>query len=177
MSARSSRKKRERKRRKQGRGFTEFQREHYSNMSKEMILTDPVLVDALSIFKGERSLDEIADIFIKMSQDGEIWKNNIYQVYKRDCMGLDGTPMIHLSIKRIDKHPICDWRHMQRIKNELVGDEYEAVQLFPAESRVVDMANQYHLWCLPNKQQFPIGWETGIEIGTSTQNGKQRAFV
>jgi hypothetical protein len=41
---------------------------------------------------------------------------------------------------------VHDWRDLQRIKNELVGPECEAVELYPAESRLVDTANQYHLW-------------------------------
>lgn len=39
-----------------------------------------------------------------------------------------------------------DWREFQRIKNEVVGPEREAVELYPAESRLVDTANEYHLW-------------------------------
>jgi len=53
--------------------------------------------------------------------------------------------MLHLSIKRLDKHPVRDWRHFQRIKNELIGEENEAVELYPAQSRLVDTTNQYHL--------------------------------
>src|SRR5262245_53475080 len=40
-----------------------------------------------------------------------------------------------LSIKRIDKNPIHDWRVLQAIKNALLGEECEAVELYPAESR------------------------------------------
>jgi len=39
-----------------------------------------------------------------------------------------------------------EWRDFQRIKNELVGPEHEALQLFPSESRLVDTGNEYHLW-------------------------------
>lgn len=44
----------------------------------------------------------------------------------------------------------------QRIKNELLGDEYEACELYPAESRLVDGANQFHLWAING--QFPFGF-------------------
>jgi hypothetical protein len=37
---------------------------------------------------------------------------------------------------------VHDWRDLQRIKNQLVGPECEAVELYPAESRKVDTANQ-----------------------------------
>jgi hypothetical protein len=59
----------------------------------------------------------------------------------------DGRPdLIHLSIKRNDKAPIMNWRDLQKIKNEMVGPECEALQIFPAESRLVDTSNQYHLF-------------------------------
>ena len=75
-----------------------------------------------------------------------VWMNNRYQVniYKFE-RPKDWPPMVHLSIKRLDKEPIHDWRHLQRIKNELVGANCEALELYPAEDRVVDTANQYHL--------------------------------
>ena len=51
-----------------------------------------------------------------------------------------------------------DWRHMQRIKNDIAGPEREAVELFPAESRLVDTANEFWLWVLPEGEQFPFGF-------------------
>ena len=63
--------------------------------------------------------------------------------------GADDHPMgkwIHLSIKDHDRTARHDWRDLQRIKNELVGPEYEAIEIYPAESRLVDTANQYHLY-------------------------------
>lgn len=75
-----------------------------------------------------------------------LFVNSIYQVSvwfeKSEVFG----EMAHLSIKTHDKQPRHDWREMQRIKNEICGEETEAVELYPAESRVVDTANQYHLF-------------------------------
>lgn len=91
----------------------------------------------------------------------EQWRNDVYQVavYRHDPAP-DGFPrMIHLSIKRIDKAPIHDWRDLQQIKNELVGPEHEGVELYPAESRKADSANQYHIWVLADKIQFPFGFQ------------------
>jgi hypothetical protein len=53
---------------------------------------------------------------------------------------------VHLSIKDHDRSARHDWRDLQRIKNELVGPEFEAIEIYPAESRLVDTANQYHLF-------------------------------
>ena len=87
----------------------------------------------------------------------------MYQVasYEVPCIA-DNSMMpdiIHLSIKRRDREPVADWRVMQAIKNCLVGPECEAVELYPAESRKVDGANQYHLWCLDSSEsRFPFGF-------------------
>ena len=61
-----------------------------------------------------------------------------------------------LSIKRYDQGLMGDWRVFQRIKNEVCGLEMEAVQLNPAMSRIVDSANQFHLFVRPNFKE--IGW-------------------
>ena len=70
-------------------------------------------------------------------------------IYENDVYRVEATcheEIIQLTITRHDRQPCRDWRHFQQIKNELVGPEHEAVELFPAESRLVDTANEYHLW-------------------------------
>jgi hypothetical protein len=67
-------------------------------------------------------------------------------------------PFVHLDISRHDGQPIINWSEFQQIKNELVGSENEAVQLFPSEKRLVDTAHQYHLWVHADpKYRFPFG--------------------
>src|SRR4029450_2216455 len=51
----------------------------------------------------------------------------------------------HLPTKPIDKEPIMDWRDLQAIKSQLCGAEAEAMQLFPAESRLVDTSEPVSL--------------------------------
>mgnify|MGYP001288645923 CR=1 FL=1 len=64
---------------------------------------------------------------------------------------------VHLSIKNYERTTDIPWLHKQWIKNDIMGDEYEAVELFPAESRLVNTANQYHLWCFKlNKKNDTI---------------------
>lgn len=108
----------------------------------------------------------------------ECWNNDVYQVNVRDVVPMPGSglpPMKHLSIKRLDKEAIHDWRDMQRIKNELVGPECEGCELYPAESRVVDTANQYHLWVFVTPGAgFPFGFPKGVKVSESPVNGKQR---
>lgn len=111
-------------------------------------------------------------------QPDEIWKNDLYEVfvYKQTTVDKDDIPMTWLSIKRIDRAAITDWRHFQFIKNQICGHEAEAVQLYPAESRLVDGSNQYHLWVLPLGMRFPFGFPGRLIAETPLQGGKQRAW-
>jgi hypothetical protein len=83
------------------------------------------------------------------------WKNDRYTVWEF-AVGY----WTHLSIKRNDQQPIHDWRHLQQIKNDICGPDREAVELYPASSRVIDSANQYHLWVLPKGRVIAVGATT-----------------
>jgi hypothetical protein len=86
----------------------------------------------------------------------EYWINNLYQVQVRR---FEETKSAHINIRRRDGKAIFrDWRHFQWIKNQLIGEECEAVELYPAESRMVDASNKYHLWCSTDPAfRFPLG--------------------
>lgn len=97
----------------------------------------------------------------------ETWLNEKYTVLLKRNIELpsivdqEGKPLTvcWLSIRRNDRLPIKDWRELQWIKNQLVGDECEGCELFPAESRLVDTANQYHLWVFESSVfRFPFGF-------------------
>lgn len=91
----------------------------------------------------------------------EVWSNIDYEatVEHRD----DGWA--YITLKRYDRHPVRDWRHLQSIKNETVGPEREAFELFPAESRLVDGANQYHLWVVPEGEAITVGFNDRAVYG------------
>jgi hypothetical protein len=88
--------------------------------------------------------------------------------------------VVWLSIKRVDKDVIRDWRHLQEIKNMIVGPAHEAVELYPSEDRLTDTANQYHLWVLRSPMlRFPFGFRTRIVsdeeiVGNSRQRPRGR---
>lgn len=108
----------------------------------------------------------------------ECWKNSRYTVWVSKPSS-DAGELVHLSIKRNDRSPIHDWRDLQRIKNEILGKEEEACELYPAESRLVDAANQYHLWSFLG-MHAPFGYEARAVMGPTTMPGidksKQRPF-
>jgi hypothetical protein len=98
----------------------------------------------------------------------EVWTNRIYTafvLYDNEQQSREG--FCHLSIKRNDRDAAHDWRHFQWIKNDVLGPEREAVEIYPAESRLVDGTNQYHLWVMPVGVRLPIGWETRTVGGSA----------
>lgn len=109
------------------------------------------------------------------SYDGQctVWLNDTYQVQRRVVN--DGKS-VHLNIRRRDGGPILrDWRHFQWIKNQLIGEECEAIEIYPAESRLVDTSNKYHLfgWLDPTYrvpvnmfETRDVSYETGRTPGT-----------
>jgi hypothetical protein len=121
-------------------------------------------------------IEAFVDDIIQKSVAGERWNNDKYQVVIfDDALDEKGEfpAMWHLSIKRHDRAPIFNFRDLQTLKNELIGPENEAVQLFPAESRLVDGANQYHLFALKDPTvRFPFGFKD--RLVTDEPIGKSR---
>ncbi|MGM0806493.1 MAG: DUF7694 domain-containing protein [Bacillota bacterium] len=61
----------------------------------------------------------------------------------------------HAAIRNGDNTDI-PWGEKQRIKNEVFGTERVAIEVFPKESELVDAANMYHLWILPEDMELPF---------------------
>lgn len=57
--------------------------------------------------------------------------------------------VIELSIERIDDQPIINWHDLQKIKNEYLGENVVAIEVYPKQSELVDYANIYHLFYVP----------------------------
>jgi hypothetical protein len=98
-----------------------------------------------------------------------LFHNNRYHVFFRKYR-VEGVPhaIIWLSIRNNDRSTRRDWRDFQRIKNELVGPEYEMVEIYPSESHKVDTSNQYHLWgydsISPVFTNNGLGWMQGRTV-------------
>lgn len=110
----------------------------------------------------KKTLEEVRDVYLTLLSD-QHYQNSHFRCVVRDSynMSLQNT-MRHVSVIRIDNQPIDSWRDMQAIKNIFIGPKCEAVQLYPAEDRCVDVSNQYHLWgVLSSDFQWPVGWSEG----------------
>ena len=102
-------------------------------------------------------------------KDQEMWQNSRYTVliFRHEVQGL-GPDMIHLSIRRNDRQrPGPErYRDFQRIKTELVGPDNEGVELYPAEARVADCADQYHMYVMADPTlSFWFGYREGYRMG------------
>lgn len=95
---------------------------------------------------------------IGMRPPDQLWFNDEYEIF----VYFTEEGGAHLSIKRMDRASVRNWRHLQQIKNEIVGEEREALELFPRESRVTDNANQMHLWVMPEGLDIPVGFADGF---------------
>ena len=116
--------------------------------------------------------------FFDYFKNKEHWSNGTYYaILDKDCdseflVGSDlfGHHVWYLRVGRIDSIfqtqgvPIHDWSVLQGIKNEIVGPEFEAVELYPAQSRLMNRECCYHLWILASDTgetkppRFPIGY-------------------
>lgn len=92
------------------------------------------------------------------SQVDEAFSNDLYSVLKRDAP----FGVIHLAI-RTHSNAEPPWRDLQRIKNELYGPERFAMQVCPAASRLVDAADLYHLWIMPEGFHPGFGLDSADE--------------
>lgn len=85
----------------------------------------------------------------------EAWANNLYAVLIRTFIDERGEQVIHLAIRTASQlEP--PWRDMQRIKNEICGEEATAVQAMPPASELIDEADMYHMWVLSSRLPFSL---------------------
>lgn len=161
--------------------WTDFRREH----------VDPAQFDtpeawtryeALAQKDPTRTAAQYREVYLSLLSD-EHYVNSRYHVTVRRSpidLGWGISQLAHLSIKRLDQQTIHDWRDLQRIKDELIGPECEGVELFPAQSRCVDTANQYHIWVIVDPEfRFPFGFNEGriqLDDGEGGEGIGQRAF-
>jgi len=82
------------------------------------------------------------------------WLNSRYMVRVNEFP----NGITYLSIKRVKKQHIHDWREILRIKNELCGPNREGLELYPGMFRVVDTSNQYHLFVMPEGVGINLGF-------------------
>ena len=105
--------------------------------------------------------------------EGACYVNSRYVVVKRKT----GEGSVWLSIHDHERTTRHDWADFYRIKNELCGKEWEAIEIYPPDSYLVDAANQYHLWCFEQSifiEQSGLGFKERLVRGVADKTTKQR---
>ena len=139
--------------------------------------------------KWREFLKKLRDLGATKEQAWKAWtrddkndnfRNDTYhvQIVKDDPHSFgDDCELWWLSIKRHDREPIVDWRDFQEIKNQLCGEDKEGIMLYPAEDRVVDTANQYHMYVFMTEGwAVPCGFTVGAKSDTADLgSAKQRS--
>ena len=89
----------------------------------------------------------------------------------------------HVSISRADNDPKRDfsWAEKQQIKDELFGRRRCAVEVYPTEDRLVDVADVYHLWVFEKGYSLPFGihpkeYQKAINRGYSMNDTEMSAL-
>jgi hypothetical protein len=116
--------------------------------------------------KGWNDFYEVTDLAIKKHLDlnggkaqgrlpDQVFQNNVYivQIFNHSCSwGMVKRAMI----RRNDELPEHNWSKIQRIKNEVFGEDAVALEVYPKQRNLIDVANIYWLWILPEGFICPI---------------------
>lgn len=115
---------------------------------------------------GPETIIKVQQMLGAAGEDGKVeaFQNSRYFVLKTKQDGGGFT----LSIRTLQRDARHDWREFQLIKNELCGPEYEAIEVYPRESRLVDTSNQFYIHVLPEGMQVPVGFDERLIVRPST---------
>ena len=73
----------------------------------------------------------------------QVFKNNKYIVQIFHGIKRKGSVYTRVMVRRSDAKAIYSWQDLYRIKNEIFGEEIEAIQFMPPKSELIDAANLY----------------------------------
>lgn len=109
-------------------------------------------------------------------QGGDGWAGACHQVRRNRVFAvlvrLDATGVVHLAVSSLSGiRP--SWPEMQRIKDEIVGPDATAIEVYPPKAEVVDEADMFHIWVLRGKLPFGLhlmryapGLRSPVEVPT-----------
>lgn len=96
------------------------------------------------------------------------WRSRKYIVQLYETWNIVYPGLLRLSVTRTQlqtngrlKDGIT-WDELQAIKREIGYGEFYAVEVFPPDRDIINVANVRHLWILPTP--LPIGWTYGETI-------------
>jgi hypothetical protein len=94
-----------------------------------------------------------------------VWRNDRCMVLAHSLPSVlfkdpNGEPIMitHLAMVGTKDHLDLTWDEAQRAKAELLGEDTEAIELYPAADRVMEGLTERHLWVFPRGVKFPLGF-------------------
>ncbi len=109
---------------------------------------------------GWKDIQVPAELRAKFPKCAKMTRFTIDQYVSVQVYELETTwgQVLHLLVRPHDETPIRNWYSLQRVKNDVVGDDRVAVEVFPREADLVDAGVAiYHLWVLPKDFELPFG--------------------
>lgn len=154
-------------------GWTPFHQEGFGPMPSEAEIE-------VAAKRARVTPAEMRKVYEDIRRHDILFVNSRYQVNVRKFPPREDFPeVISLSIKRLDKSRVGPerYRDFLRIKNEIVGPEYEGFELYPAMERNVDTANQYYMWVFTNPTyRVPVGFMENRMTDHSLGNSVNEPF-
>jgi hypothetical protein len=89
------------------------------------------------------------------SEFRRVAENGVFTVLIRD-LPTDWGVVQHAMITHMPGQEPTTWAEKQRIKDRLFGRGRTAIEVFPPASELVDGADAYHLWVLPEGFALPF---------------------
>lgn len=102
-----------------------------------------------------------------------VFMNNVYQVIRNQPN--PDKRLTELTIRCHDETARHDWREFQLLKNAIVGPEWVAIEIYPAEESLVDEDNQFFLWC-DDQSQLRVGFR-GIRLVSGCEREPESGFA
>jgi hypothetical protein len=88
----------------------------------------------------------------------EVWRSRDYLVQVFDEQGIERLSVARTQIDTANGRWLdgIAWDDLQRLKHECGRGEFNAVEIYPADKDVVNVANMRHLWVI--RAPLPFGW-------------------
>ena len=85
----------------------------------------------------------------------EAWRSrNFFVAVYRERDGIERLSINRTTATKKSWADGISWEELQRLKRECGRGDLDAVEIFPADSDVVNVANMRHLWVLPERLSF-----------------------
>ncbi len=94
-----------------------------------------------------------------------VWLSRLYLAQQYACPPCNGIEVRRLSVNRVTARTVggrsqwdadIPWEDLMRCKRDTGHDDWYAIEIYPRDRDIVNVANMRHLWLLA--EPLPIGW-------------------